>query len=460
VRIVGENNERDGWAVTASNISQVVEKFATKLERLGIATSLIGSGFFAETTNLFNGNVSTPAMLSVRPRSETELASIVAIATEAELDVSIKGGGHGVAGRAVHGTIVIDSIYFDKLAYDQSTNLITVGTGVRWADLDSYSSQFGVVVPGGAVSSTGVAGLTLGGGIGWLLPLLGLTCDHLILVRGVSGIGEIIELNDRCHPELMPVVRGCGHGLAAFTEFVFECRSLPSSISAGSIYFSINDAVDVINALMQWSPECPSHINYSPALIWRSGKPILSVDGVAFSSSTGFGDVIRSVVSAETIGSTVRDRTYPELQSMLDNPLRWGQGCCWRSWFGERLLTESQLESLVLGFSKGPKNSDCMVVFERIEGAVREPRRLSSYPFRSAVNNVLIVAAWDRVELRDCGVEWATELVNSLGPSLEGTYVNYSSEQERPSFDLANGALDQAHRFLDPANTFAKSRPC
>ena len=429
------------------------------MKLVGVPFGSKSSDSFVQSTAIFNGDIQTPALFVVFPRSEEELAKVVDLARERNLGLSLKAGGHGVAGRSVMGQIVVDLRNFDKILFDEKSKSITVGAGVRWAELDRACEELGVVVPGGAVSSTGVAGLTLGGGIGWLLPSMGLTCDHLVSARLVDGLGRTFEVNDRNFPSEMKVIRGCGHGLAAFTQMKFECRSAPDFLSAGSVIFNIDVAPAAINKLLMASAECPTKINFSPAILWREGTPLLSVDGVSFDRNLSFSDFVESVVAEKAIRSTVHQRKYSDLQSMLDEPGRWGQNTVWRSWFSKAFLSLTQVEELVEGFLKSDPNSSSMVLIERITGAARQERRPSSYPFRQAVNNVLVIGTWDRASDKNQVSGWASQLVENLGPGMNGTYVNYSSRDEVVTCEVEQRTHSNVVQALDPEGTFSVSRP-
>ena len=431
--------------------------FTATAVRHDIKSLQVGERGFRGCLKMFNGAISSKAVGLVVPRDETQLGLCIRIAADLGLTISCKAGGHGVAGRAVAGDVVVDFGSFRSLVRGDSLT-VSVGSGVTWAELDVFSTSFGRVVPGGIVSSTGVVGLTLGGGIGWLLPLYGLSCDHLVSLTGVSADGRVVRLDDGVAPDLMKIARGYGHGLLAVTSLQFETRELPMRIDGGTVVFSIDDGVEVLSALSDASSDCPDEINYSPALLRRSGRPCLAVDGVSFGNER-FADWICSQTAARPEAVSTGPLSYAALQRMLDNPARMGQRCSWRSWFGSQ-LNRKQIEVLAAGIIACPSPYS-MILVERLAGAVNEPTHPSCFPLREASIDILILANWIEREHDDVNREWASNLktvVASLSTSsLDTTYINYGDRSEHTLPQELEREVRDARAALDPRGIFSPS---
>lgn len=418
-----------------------------------------GSASYARALDVFNQAVYAEPDAVVVPADEAELVCAVQAANRADVSVSLRGGGHGIAGRALKGDWVIDMRRLDDLRFDGER--VTAGAGLTWKQLDEFCAPRGIAIPGGTVSSTGIAGLTLGGGVGWLLPAAGLTCDRLVAVRAVTGDGEVVEIDDTSDPDTMKFLRGFGHGLLAVTQFQYEPVAIPDKVSAGSLAYPLSEGREVIETLLDAAEECPDVIGWSPALTWDRNAKIVSVDGVSF-GALAFDAWVQDVCKIEPLSSTVRLRSYPDAQSMLDNPARWGQRSSWRSVFTDKLAGDA-IGFLVESFRNAPSRG-CQIFVERITGMAKAAIRPSAFPLRWANYDVLITAGWDSADDDDRLQAWlmATKagLCQLLGqPTDAGTYSNYADRAERraPLDDGAMTELAQVRARCDPAGLFACS---
>jgi hypothetical protein len=416
-----------------------------------------GSAPYGLALDVFNQAAYTEPQGVVVPADEAELARAIRAAQRARVSVSIRGGGHGIAGRAIQGDWVIDMRRFDELRVDGKR--VIAGAGLTWKQLDDFCAPLGLAIPGGTVSSTGIAGLTLGGGVGWLLPQAGLTCDRLVGVRAVTGDGETVQIDDVTDPGVMKFLRGFGHGLLAVTQFQYEPVAIPEKVSAGSLAYRISDGYEVIETLINAAGECPDLIGWSPALTWDRNTQVLSVDGVSF-GSTAFDAWVRDACKVEPVSSTVSLRSYPEAQRMLDNPARWGQRSSWRSVFTDQLGSET-IGFLIDSFQHAP-STGCQIFVERIAGMAKTPARPSAFPLRWANYDVLVAAGWQDANDDEVHREWLTATKAGLCQLLRqpldaGTYANYADRAERRALldEDTMAELADVRARCDPAALFA-----
>jgi|SRR5450755_177865 len=418
-----------------------------------------GSEPYAAALNVFNSAVHAEPEAVVVPADETELAYAVQAAHAAGAAVSLRSGGHGIAARAIQGDWVIDMRRFDRLTFDGSR--VTAGAGLAWSHVDEFCAAHGIAVPGGTVSSTGIAGLTLGGGIGWLLPQAGLTCDHLVAVKGVTGDGRAIRIDDTSDPALMRFLRGLGHGLLAITEFEYEPVPIPVKVSAGSLVYHLADSSEVMDTLIGAARDCPEYIGWSPALTWDGELPVLSVDGMSTGETT-FDMWVQEICKVLPIRSNVCLRRYPEAQSMLDNPARWGQRSSWRSVFTTGLSFEA-VAYLAESFTHAP-SAGCQIFVERMAGKAKTAvtGRPSAFPLRWADFDVLIAAGWDSACADHAHRDWLATTKAGLCELLHqspdsGTYANYADPAERLAA-LGPGPMEelaQVRSGIDPDGVFS-----
>ncbi|MEO3939349.1 FAD-binding protein [Dermatophilaceae bacterium Soc4.6] len=403
---------------------------------------------------MFNGRSEVLGRYAAWPSTPQELQGCVDRARKSGMSVSIRGGGHGIAGRALSGDLIIDMRKFRNMT--DSGETVKVGAGCTWAELDHFGASRGWVVPGGTVSTTGVAGLALGGGVGWLLPTYGLTCDSLVGLKGVTGLAEDARIDDAYDAVAMKLARGFGHGWLAIHEFEFVHHPLPTRIEFGSIEYREEDAYDVLHALSTASGACPDSINWSPALIRRSDRSFVSVDGMSF-GSISFGDWIRSVCPVTPSSTSFRTGSYCDLQRMLDNPARWGQRSAWRSLF-VRNLPDEAIAELVRVFEQS-KVETLQIFVERMTGVVKGPRFPSDFALRDANFDILMAASWSDPGADRASVEWLDDakeaILSKLAESaFSATYSNYAAKTERVIPSGVRASLDRVIERYDPDRLF------
>ena len=175
-----------------------------------------------------NGLIDRRPALIARCADTDDIAAAVRHARDAGLEISVRGGGHNVAGRAVaEGGLMIDLAGMRAVEVDPSASTAKAQGGARWSDVNDAAGAHGLAVTGGAISTTGIAGYTLGGGLGWLMSTQGLACDNLIAVELVTADGEVLEVTDESHPDLMWGLRGGGGNFGVAASLSYRLRSLP-----------------------------------------------------------------------------------------------------------------------------------------------------------------------------------------------------------------------------------------
>jgi FAD/FMN-containing dehydrogenase len=196
----------------------------------------------------FNALVDARPVAIVRPTGAEDVRVAIDFARKLELPVSIRGGGHSVAGHSVgDGSVMVDLRLLREVSVDRQRRLVQVGGGCCWNDVDARTQSFDLAMPGGTFGDTGVAGLTLNGGIGHLLGAYGLTLDNLEAAEVVAADGRVVEVTANAEPELFWALRGGGGNFGVVTSFTFRLHEV-SVMTAGALVHRLDHATDVLKA--------------------------------------------------------------------------------------------------------------------------------------------------------------------------------------------------------------------
>src|SRR5512144_1336686 len=199
---------------------------------------------YDEARAVHNGLVDKRPALIVRCHASEDVVAALALARRAGLEVSVRGGGHNVAGRAVtDGGVMIDLAEMKRIAIDPDRATATVEGGVIWAELNDAAARYGLAVTGGAVSGTGIAGYTLGGGLGWLMAKHGLAADNLLAVELVTAEGDVLHVDAASHADLFWALRGGGGNFGVVTSFTYRLHPV-GTIVGGLIAHPVGAAPD------------------------------------------------------------------------------------------------------------------------------------------------------------------------------------------------------------------------
>ncbi|MGH3372411.1 MAG: FAD-binding oxidoreductase, partial [Nocardioidaceae bacterium] len=234
---------------------------------------------YDEARSVWNGAIDHRPRYIVRCLSASDVAAALRFGRERDLPISVRGGGHGVAGTAVcDDGLVVDLSILRRITVDPLGSTATVQAGVRWAELDAATQAFGLATTGGTMSQTGVSGLTLGGGIGWLMRRHGLTVDNLLEAELVTADGERLTASERDHPDLFWGVRGGGGGLGAVTSFTYRLHPVGPEVVAGPVLWPLEEAAEVLHAYRDFSRAAPPEVGTVVVLRRAPRAPFLPVE--------------------------------------------------------------------------------------------------------------------------------------------------------------------------------------
>jgi FAD/FMN-containing dehydrogenase len=235
-----------------------------------------GAPGYDEARSIFNGAIDRRPAMIARCQAATDVAAAIALARTEGLEISVRGGGHGVTGAAVtEGGVMIDLTPLKGIDVDADARRARVGAGVTWGELDAATQAHGLAVTGGRVSNTGVSGLTLGSGSGWLERKLGLTCDNLVSATVVTADGRIVQASAEENTDLFWGLKGGGGNFGVVTEFEFMLHPVGPIVAGGLLLFAQQDAVPVLRGYRDFIEAAPDEVGGAAVLMGAPPAPFV-----------------------------------------------------------------------------------------------------------------------------------------------------------------------------------------
>jgi FAD/FMN-containing dehydrogenase len=413
----------------------------------------------ARTT--FNATIQRRPAVIVRVRDDEDVVAAVVAAGDLGLPIAVRGGGHSVAGHAMADrALVVDMRDRRNVTVDPKTRIVRVAGGAVWEDVDAAAWRHHLAVVGGTVVDTGVGGLTLGGGIGWLSGLAGFTCDNLIRAELVTAAGEKVVAGADGDPDLLWALRGGGGNFGVVTSFEFRAID-PGPIIAGYIHYPISAVKQVLRQLAAMAQSAPDALELTAQIGPHEEVPDggLTVRvGICWPGDvSAAADLLRPLrAGLPTISDTVGPMEYPDVQDMSGR-MAFGLRHYWKGHF-LRGLDEAIIGAIVESMAARPAGSG-MILLEAIRGAAHtEPEGGASFGQRAANWNASALGIWDDPALDDSHIAWARASADRLAVgSLTGAgYANYAPVDE--SIERVRLAFG-TERFTRLANIKARYDP-
>jgi len=407
----------------------------------------------------FNAIIDRHPAVITRPLDIADVIAAVEFAREAELPVSVRGGGHGVAGLCVgDGSVVVDLRLMREVRVDRETRIAVCGGGTLWEDLDPPCQRSGLATPGGTFGDTGVAGLTLGGGVGHLLGVHGLTLDNLVAATVVTADGSVVMASASENAELFWALRGGGGNFGVVVEFTFQLHPV-DRLLGGLLVYDLRDAETVVAAWRDVSSSgaadmtCVAGVSRS---IFTGERAYVSV---AYLGDPDDGrELIRPLLDAATpTRDGVRPMYYPELQEMFGR-MPFGLRNYWSGRF-LRELPDAAIEMTASHLQ--PPDVFGTILLEPMHGAAaRVSLDATAFAGREASYNATFIGFWQNSDEDVRRIATSRAYSAALAPwTLGGGYLNYASESAGETLETEFGAdryarLKTVKRQFDPTNTF------
>ena len=427
-----------------------------------------GDPGYEEARRIHNGMIDKRPALIARCRSAKDVVAALATARESGLEVSVRGGGHNVAGRAVcEGGLMVDLSLMTRAEVDADARTVRAQPGLNWGGLNEATQAHGLAVTGGTISTTGIAGLTLGGGFGWLMGKLGFAADNLIAAEVVTANGDIITASESENPDLFWALRGGGGNFGVVTEFEYRLHPIGPIVTGGFNFWPYEQAQDVLRLFRESTRDISDDLSLVAALVRSPEPPYPPLVGIIAChvgpEEQAELDLAQLRAFGEPVVEAIIRKPYSDVNAQYDFGFPDGALNYWKSSFLTGLPDEA-IESMVRDFAECPSPMSILMMEDVHGAATRVPVTATAVPHRAAGFNLLIPSVWRDPAETDANIAWTRRTFDNLGPFLaEGRYVNYLDDDEakrgggdpvRAAYGVNYDRLVEVKTKYDPENVF------
>ena len=421
-----------------------------------------GDGGYEEARRIHNGLIDRRPALIARCQNTADVVDAVGFARGAGLEICVRGGGHNVAGRAVvDGALMIDLSPMKGIHVDAGARTVRAQGGVIWRELNRETATHGLAVTGGAISTTGIAGLTLGGGLGWLMAKFGLAADNLIAVELVTAGGEVLDVTAESNPDLFWALRGGGGNFGVAASFKYALHPL-DMVVGGLIAHPFDAAGDMLRFYREAAVTASDDLTVFGGLVHApdgSGMKLAAM--VVFHTGTPE-EAERELAPYKEWGSPLVIEVGPMphwvMSTLLDGNYPTGSLNYWLSSFTSG-LPDGLIDTAIERFAGVPSPMSA-VLLEQFHGAVcRVGVTDTAVPHREEGWNLLLPSVWMDAADTAANIAWTRETHAALAPHLtEARWLNYLGDDQDDAVRAAYGPnydrLVELKRRYDPENVF------
>jgi len=414
---------------------------------------------YAAARKIWNGMIDRKPSVIVRPTGIADVIQTVRFAREQGLAASVRGGGHSVAGKSVaDGAIMIDLSLMRDVQINPTRQTALAQGGATWGEFDREGEKFGLATTGGVISSTGVCGLTLGGGIGWLMGKHGLSCDNVVSADLVNADGSHLSVSATQNEDLFWAIRGGGGNFGIVTALEFRLHEL-ASIHGGIVLYPRPVAFDLLRQYRDLTSQAPDEITAYAALLTGHGHPMAAIALCHSGSQEDRASACKQFyLSSPPVADMIGEKKYTELQTMLDFTAPAGMHYYFKCPF-LRELTDEAIRT-ILEYTEQMPTEQTQVVLEHMHGAASHvPVEQTAFGLRRVHYSVNIMPAWTDPSHAEKCISWAQEFGSALtGLGASDAYVNYLGDEGSSAVKASYGAnyarLAALKKKYDPSNFF------
>lgn len=416
---------------------------------------------YDDARRIHNGLIDKRPAVIARCRTTADVVAAVARARHDHLEISVRGGGHNVAGKAVTaGGLMIDLSPMKELGVDPRARTARAQPGLTWGEFNIATAAHGLATTGGIVSTTGISGLTLGGGFGWLQGKYGLSVDNLLAAEVVTAEGDVLDASADDNADLFWAIRGGGGNFGVVTSFTYRLHPV-TTVLGGPAAFPLAAGDAVIDAYRRLTQGAPDELGVQCGLVTG---PDASTK-VAAVVVCHCGDLDRAeadIRSVRELGTPLLDgigpKTYVEQNSRIDADFPPGALNYWKSAFLTD-LSDAAARVLVERFEQCPSPMTACVLESMGGAAARVAPTATAFPHRQPGHNLLILSQWADPADTEPNIAWTRETFEALQPHVANRrYVNYLSADDagytRDAYGPNYDRLVELKRRYDPNNIF------
>jgi hypothetical protein len=409
---------------------------------------------------VFNGMIDRRPLAVIRSVDASDVLRCITFARRRDLPLSVRGGGHSVAGNAVRdGAVTVDLSGMKALLVDPEKQTVRAEPGLTLGEFDRATQAFGLATTLGVVSTTGIAGLTLGGGLGWLNGRYGLACDNLISAEVATADGQLLRASAQENEDLFWSIRGGGGNFGVVTSFEYQLHPI-DLVLAGGLSYPLDMAPRVLRYYDDFAKAAPDELSTAASLgLTPAGEPTVSI-AVCYCGPIEEGEqVLRPLRTFQSpMDDQIQPMPYTMVQSARDEGFPSGRLHYWKSgWL--RHVTDGAIETLLQFVTQMPSTASS-VGLQQLHGvASRVAPSATAFPHRAEQYDFLILSQWSEASDSDRNVQWTRALFEAMQPHLEEwVYVNNLGDEGPGRVQAAYGEnyprLVAMKRTYDPDNLF------
>jgi FAD/FMN-containing dehydrogenase len=389
---------------------------------------------YAVARRVWNGMIDREPALIVRCATPNDIRTAVKLARAERLPVSVKGGGHSVAGTAVcDGGLMIDLSPMKQIRVDPVAKEAIAAPGLLWGEFDAATQAHGLATTGGQVSHTGIAGLTLGGGLGYLMGKHGAVCDNLLSVELVTAEGEFLHASPEENSELFWAMRGAGANFGIVTSFRYRLHPLEETLS-GMLLYPRERTEEVMAFYQEFIKGTPDELDTTLGFLNSpDGGPLFGIIAV-YAGPVRIGEQLLAPLRkfGSPVADLIRPMQYTEVQSMVDNAVPVGDRYYWKSNFLHE-LAPGLGAVLRDGANAMPSPRSMILVFE-IKGQIRRvPKDAMAFDHRDFGHEMSIIGHWGEPAEDAANIQWTRNVWTAAQPFVApAVYANHMAGDEPP----------------------------
>jgi FAD/FMN-containing dehydrogenase len=422
-----------------------------------------GEDHYEAARRVHNGLIDKRPALIARCHGAADVSAAVGLAREAGLEISIRGGGHNIAGRSVtDGGLMIDLAEMKGMYVDPEARTIRAQGGVIWSEFNRETAVHGLAVTGGAISTTGIAGLTLGGGLGWLMGIHGLAADNLLSVELVNADGAVLNVTAESDPDLFWALRGGGGNFGVATSLEYRLHPL-SEVVGGLVAHPFEAARDVLRFYREFTQSVPDELTVFGGLVYAPGSSDLRLAALVVCHAGPAEQAQKDLAPLREFGQPLMvelgPMPYAVMNTLLDDGFPRGALNYWKSSFVES-LDDELIDLAIERFATTPSPLNA-ILFEHFHGAVtRVGVSDTAVPHREVGYNLLMPSVWLEAADTEANIAWTRATFDLFSPYFaERRWLNYFSDDDgtdavRAAYGPNYDRLVELKRRYDPENAF------